>query len=405
LVPWRPTENPVESGPGLNFEDVVLGVGVAGTGFEPVPDVAVSGVREEPLSEPLEEVFSSFDDFERVADNEAVEPLATPSEPSQTKTNPQTQTEDGVRRKRFKTLVGRLDLPHVHKCLAARAKASGITTRPKQLNPKPSTTPTRKSFRLASQSTTKSTSSKQDPIVVEDLDSSAESNPASEPQTPVTEQGPPMISTSKPSLKRKAIARKTTHKTPDPTPLSSPEHGPSAKSPVKPKVKKAKTTTSPPPNLDKFLKQSVVRGKVVKIGYFQEQGLEVFLDKLTDQGWLELLTNNQMGCSQPELAEFYARVVVTEEAVTSEVNGVKISFDARRLVEILGISSMGFDLYVWEDKTLLGRAKLLELVQTLSQNPELTHPQALKKGDMTPMHQLLFWFIIKNIIPRGQGRH
>ena len=112
-----------------------------------------------------------------------------------------------------------------------------------------------------------------------------------------------------------------------------------------------------------------------------------------------------MECSQPELAEFYAKVVVTEGTVTSGVNGVKISFDARRLSEILGIPSVGFDLYVREDKTLLGRAKLLELAQTMSQNTALTHPQAVKKGDMSLMHQLLFWFIIKNIIPRGQGRN
>jgi len=57
---------------------------------------------------------------------------------------------------------------------------------------------------------------------------------------------------------------------------------------------------------------------VVKIGYFREQGLELFLKNLTDQGWFELFTNTQMGCTQPELAEFYARVVVTERTVTRE---------------------------------------------------------------------------------------
>jgi len=30
---------------------------------------------------------------------------------------------------------------------------------------------------------------------------------------------------------------------------------------------------------------------------------------------------------------------------------------------------------------------------------------AIKKGDMLPLHQLLFWFVIKNVIPRGQGRN
>jgi len=29
----------------------------------------------------------------------------------------------------------------------------------------------------------------------------------------------------------------------------------------------------------------------------------------------------------------------------------------------------------------------------------------VKKEDMQPLHQLLFWFIIKNIIPRAQGRN
>jgi len=35
----------------------------------------------------------------------------------------------------------------------------------------------------------------------------------------------------------------------------------------------------------------VVWGKVVKVEYFQEQGLEVFLKKLRAQGWLDLFAN------------------------------------------------------------------------------------------------------------------
>jgi len=68
----------------------------------------------------------------------------------------------------------------------------------------------------------------------------------------------------------------------------------------------------------------VVRGKIVKVAYFQEQGLEVFLDKLRQQGWLELFTNTNLGCSVPDLAEFYARYSVTDGRLINEVNGVKI---------------------------------------------------------------------------------
>jgi len=75
-----------------------------------------------------------------------------------------------------------------------------------------------------------------------------------------------------------------------------------------------------------------MRGKIVKVAYFKEQGLEVFLKKLRSQGWLKLFTNSQLGCSQPELAEFYARVSVTKGTVKSEVNGVQIVFDAQKSV-------------------------------------------------------------------------
>ena len=116
-------------------------------------------------------------------------------------------------------------------------------------------------------------------------------------------------------------------------------------------------------------------GKIVKVAYFREQGLEVFLDKIRSQGRLELFTNTQMGCSTPKLAEFYARVSVTEGIVTSEVNGVKIVFDAQKLGEILGIPATEFDIYVRKDKSLLGKARLLELAQRLSEQPGLKTPK------------------------------
>jgi len=149
----------------------------------------------------------------------------------------------------------------------------------------------------------------------------------------------------------------------------------------------------------------VVRGKILKIAYFQEQGLEVFLDKLRQQGWLELFTNTNLGCSVPDLAEFYARCFVTDGRLFSEVNGVKIEFDAQELGEILGIPAIGFDIYVREDQSVLGKARLVELAQKLSQQSGLKHLMAVKKGDMLPLCQLLFWFVLKNMIPRGQGRN
>jgi len=116
----------------------------------------------------------------------------------------------------------------------------------------------------------------------------------------------------------------------------------------------------------------------------------VFLDKLKAQGWYELFTNTQMGCSQPDVAEFYANVALAGDVLTSTVNGVLIEVNAQALGVILGVPATGFDLYVRKDKSLVSKARLLELAQHLSQQPGLRSPQAIKKGDIQPLHQLLF---------------
>ena len=67
------------------------------------------------------------------------------------------------------------------------------------------------------------------------------------------------------------------------------------------------------------------------VSFFEEQAMGVFLTKLRAQGWLELFANTQLGCSVPELAEFYANCEVTEGVVTSFVNGQGIKVDAPTL--------------------------------------------------------------------------
>jgi len=87
----------------------------------------------------------------------------------------------------------------------------------------------------------------------------------------------------------------------------------------------------------------------------------VFLEKLKVQGWLDLFTNTQRECSIPELAVFYANCVVTNGVVTSTFGGHRIRFDAADLDEMLGVTSDGFDVYVREDKNVLGEERLPEL--------------------------------------------
>ena len=76
---------------------------------------------------------------------------------------------------------------------------------------------------------------------------------------------------------------------------------------------------------------------------------------------MDLFTNTKRGCSVPDLAEFYANCIVTNEVVASIVKGHKLRFDTRDWGEMLGVSSEGFDVYVQEDKSVLGEEWLLEL--------------------------------------------
>ena len=80
------------------------------------------------------------------------------------------------------------------------------------------------------------------------------------------------------------------------------------------------------------------------------------------------------------MAEFYANVSLSGGVLSSRVNGVLIEVDAQALGAFLGVPATGFDLYIREDKSLLGRDRLLELAQHLSQQPGLRSPKSVKRG-------------------------
>ena len=166
-----------------------------------------------------------------------------------------------------------------------------------------------------------------------------------------------------------------------------------------PKKKKLKKNMTLVERYENFLHKFVVRGKLVKVSYFQEPGLGVFVETLEAQGWLELFTDPKRGCSVPYFAEFYANCVATNQVVTSIVNGHEVQFDAKKLVELLVVSSEGFDVYVREDKSILGEERLLALTQRLAQKPHLTVSRSMRKGETMPLHRLFFWLVITNVVP------
>jgi len=100
-----------------------------------------------------------LDDFsEMVVDIDLGEGLETPIENVQTTPAQTPQTGEGQKKKRIKVPAGRTDLPLVRQFRAMQAreakqaKASSSPSQPKFAKPKPSPRPSRKSYKLASQS-------------------------------------------------------------------------------------------------------------------------------------------------------------------------------------------------------------------------------------------------------------
>jgi len=127
--------------------------------------------------------------------------------------------------------------------------------------------------------------------VIEEIESSPEGSPTKRSKTATPKQALPVLGSEQASTKS---SPPTSLRTPSSRPGSkrkaaskqASKQGPAAKPAEEPKSKRAKPSSLPSPNLAKFLKRSVVRGKIIKVAYFREQGLEMFLDKLRTQGWL-----------------------------------------------------------------------------------------------------------------------
>ena len=72
--------------------------------------------------------------------------------------------------------------------------------------------------------------------------------------------------------------------------------------------------------------------------------------------------------------------------MTSRVNDHDLWFDAKKLGEMLGVPSDGFDVYVREDKSVLGDERFLKLTYKLALKPHLTESRSVRKGEMMPLY-------------------
>ena len=232
--------------------------------------------------------------FENVGEINLEEDPQTPSEPVLSVPSDETLTSAEPRRKRVKTFAGRTDLPWVWKLLAQRSKASPASHQPSSQ----ASQPTRKPHRLAAQGfVRRSSTTNQETPMIEEIESSPEGSPIKNPETPATPQDLPVLESEQPSTETSSLSKQTPTTRPILKRKVTSKQDPAPKPAKESSSKRAKTSVTPSPKLEKFLKRGVVRDKIVKIGYFQEQGLEVFLDKLRDQGGWSSLQTPRLGVS------------------------------------------------------------------------------------------------------------
>jgi len=133
----------------------------------------------------------SGDSFEEVGEIHPEEVPQAPSKPVLTIPSDETPTTAEPRKKRIKTLAGRTDPPWIRKMLAQQSQTSPSSH---QSSPKQPTQPTRKSHCLAAQGFVRSSSStKQEPPVIEEIVSSSEGSPTKNQETPTEPHVSPVL--------------------------------------------------------------------------------------------------------------------------------------------------------------------------------------------------------------------
>ena len=106
----------------------------------------------------------------------------------------------------MKTLAGRTDLPWVRKLLVQWSKASPASHQPSSQTSQP----TRKSHRLATQRfVRRSSTTKQGPLVIEEIESLLEGSPIKNPETLAQPQNSPILESEQASTETSPLFKKT----------------------------------------------------------------------------------------------------------------------------------------------------------------------------------------------------
>ncbi|GAB2283570.1 hypothetical protein Dimus_018076, partial [Dionaea muscipula] len=136
--------------------------------------------------------------------------------------------------------------------------------------------------------------------------------------------------------------------------------------------------------IDVIWKKRVIRGKIIREGWMNDNGLNNVMELIKRQKWENLFKRREL-VHTDAVKEFYAKMTVIhlkkKDIVKSKVRGVEIEFDHEKLATILGIpGNNGICEYVkdvWEESKYI---KPLEITRRFANNETLTEQK--KKEEM-----------------------
>ncbi|GAB2302311.1 hypothetical protein Dimus_036325 [Dionaea muscipula] len=160
--------------------------------------------------------------------------------------------------------------------------------------------------------------------------------------------------------------------------------------------------------IDVIWKKRVIRSKIIREGWMNDNGLNNVMELIKRQKWENLFKRREL-VHIDAVKEFYAKMTVIhlkkKDVVKSKVRGVEVEFDHEKLATILGIpGNNGICEYVkdvWEESKYI---KPLEITRRFANNETLTAARRVQSTEMKPFQRFVHFIVMKNIVPRFRKR-
>ncbi|GAB2290920.1 hypothetical protein Dimus_025180, partial [Dionaea muscipula] len=153
-----------------------------------------------------------------------------------------------------------------------------------------------------------------------------------------------------------------------------------------------------------IMKKRVIRGKIIKESWMEENGLTALMNLIKRQKWEKLFKKREL-MHVAACKEFHKNLTVTvskkKEVGRSSVRGVTIELDGMILAGILGIPrNNGICEYIKDVCEESTYCKPLEITKKFANDNLITVARRVKSTEMKLFQRLLHFIVMKNVILR-----